>query len=69
MRFVFLRGSAEAIAQRLSRRRGHFMPPALLESQLAALEPPEEAIVVPIEMTAEEQAERVIGMIRGALHR
>jgi gluconokinase len=69
MRFVFLRGSAEAIAQRLSRRRGHFMPPALLESQLAALEPPEEAIVVPIEMTAEEQAERVIGTIRGALHR
>lgn len=69
LRFVFLSGSEEAIAQRLRRRRGHFMPPALLESQLAALEPPEDAIMVPIERTTEEQAESVIRTIHGELHR
>jgi gluconokinase len=64
MRFVFLCGSEEAIARRLRRRRGHFMPPSLLESQLAALEPPEDAIMVPIEMTTEEQADSVIRTLR-----
>ena len=69
LRFVFLSGSEEAIAQRLRGRRGHFMPPALLESQLAALEPPEDAIMVPIEMPPEEQAKSVIRTIHGELPR
>ena len=69
IRFVFLRGSQEAIGQRLRGRRSHFMPPALLESQLAVLEPPQDAITVPIEMTIEEQADSVIRRISGALHR
>lgn len=30
----------ETLAVRLSQRTGHFMPPSLLDSQLAALEPP-----------------------------
>ena len=40
VQFVFLRGSRSLIAERLAARRGHFMPPSLLESQLAALEEP-----------------------------
>jgi carbohydrate kinase (thermoresistant glucokinase family) len=39
-RFVYLSGSREVIAGRLSGRRGHFMPAALLDSQFAALEEP-----------------------------
>ena len=39
-RFVYLRGSEPTIAERLARRRGHFMPASLLESQFAALEEP-----------------------------
>ena len=39
-RFVYLRGSQPTIAERLKRRRGHFMPASLLESQFAALEEP-----------------------------
>jgi gluconokinase len=69
LRFVFLRGSEEAIAERLRGRRGHFMPPALLESQLEVLEPPEDAIIVPIEMTTEEQAKRVLRAVDGGLQR
>jgi gluconokinase len=40
LRFVFLRGERALIAERLAGRRGHFMPPSLLESQFAALEEP-----------------------------
>jgi gluconokinase len=39
-RFVFLHGPREVIAERLTSRRGHFMPPSLLDSQLATLEAP-----------------------------
>ncbi|MGH7673807.1 MAG: gluconokinase [Gemmatimonadales bacterium] len=40
MRFVHLTGDPALIAQRLAQRVGHFMPAALLDSQLATLEPP-----------------------------
>lgn len=40
VRFVYLAGSPALLAERLAGRRGHFMPPSLLESQLAILEEP-----------------------------
>ena len=40
VRFVFLTGGRDLLAQRLAARRGHFMPPSLLDSQLATLEEP-----------------------------
>lgn len=40
LRFVFLKGQRALIAERLAGRRGHFMPPSLLDSQFAALEEP-----------------------------
>jgi gluconokinase len=40
LRFVFLKGDRALIAARLASRRGHFMPPSLLDSQLATLEEP-----------------------------
>jgi gluconokinase len=40
LRFIFLRGTREVIGERLRARKGHFMPPALLESQFEALEEP-----------------------------
>jgi len=64
VRLVFLSGAPETIAGRIRGRRAHFMPPSLLESQLAAMEPPEGAIRVPIEIPTEEQAERVLRTIR-----
>ncbi len=38
--FVYLHGSRELIASRLSGRHGHFMPSTLLDSQFATLEEP-----------------------------
>jgi gluconokinase len=40
VRFVFLRGPQALLAERIAGRRGHFMPPSLLDSQLATLEEP-----------------------------
>jgi gluconokinase len=40
VRFVYLAGSRTLLAERMAHRRGHFMPPSLLESQLAILEEP-----------------------------
>lgn len=37
--FIHLSGTQELIQQRLNERKGHFMPPALLPSQFAILEP------------------------------
>ncbi|WP_461172709.1 gluconokinase [Arthrobacter sp. Z1-9] len=37
--FLHLHGSKEVLRARTEGRSGHFMPPALLESQLATLEP------------------------------
>lgn len=37
--FVHLTGTSELLAERAAARTGHFMPPALLASQLATLEP------------------------------
>ena len=40
VRFVFLQGNETLLAERLAQRHGHFMPPALLDSQLSILEEP-----------------------------
>ncbi|MFL5282050.1 MAG: gluconokinase [Rhodopila sp.] len=37
---VYLRAPKDLIARRMAGRKGHFMPPALLDSQLATLEEP-----------------------------
>jgi gluconokinase len=48
LRYIYLVGSEDLIRQRLARRTGHFMAPALLHSQFETLEPPEEALRVDI---------------------
>ena len=53
VRLVFLKGSKALIADRLSRRNGHFMPASLLDSQFMTLEEPrrdEHAIVVDVSL-------------------
>jgi gluconokinase len=46
VRFVYLRGSYAAIAERLRLRHGHFADERVLASQFADLEEPEDAVVV-----------------------
>jgi gluconokinase len=42
LRFAHLHGPRDLIAQRMSARQDHYMPPVLLDSQLALLEPLEQ---------------------------
>jgi gluconokinase len=49
--FVHLAGSKDQIGQRLASRLDHYMPPSLLDSQIATLEPPgpdEKVLVVDV---------------------
>jgi gluconokinase len=56
--FIFLDGSQELLQARLDARKGHFMPPGLLGSQLATLERPnlatEKCLHVSISLTPEQ---------------
>ena len=64
--FVYLRGDRASLLARLRARQGHFMPTALLDSQLAALEPPgpdEPAITVDIGSSATVQAQQIVDML------
>jgi carbohydrate kinase (thermoresistant glucokinase family) len=60
---VYLQGGHDLVARRLAARDGHFMPPALLESQFAALEEPqgdEHAVVVSILPHPREIVETIV---------
>lgn len=58
VRFVHLAGARAVIAARQAARRDHFMPPALLDSQFATLEPPgaDEADVVALDVSDAPEA-------------
>lgn len=54
VRFILLDGSRELIGDRMKSRKGHFMPPALLDSQFAILEKPtadEDSVILDISRT------------------
>ncbi len=64
--FIHLSGSRDLIASRMNARTGHFMPPILLDSQFAALEPPapdENAVTVNID----QSLDGIVAAIRTAL--
>jgi gluconokinase len=54
VRFVYLKGSADLIAERLRARQGHFAGEQILASQFADLEEPNEAVTVQIAATPEQ---------------
>jgi gluconokinase len=63
VRFVYLKGSPEMIAQRLRLRRGHFADEKILPGQFADLEEPESAMIVDISQTPE----KIVAEIRESL--
>jgi gluconokinase len=57
IKFIFLHGSNEVLAARIANRKGHFMPPSLLESQLNTLEvpgPDEQALHLDVVLPVDE---------------
>ena len=66
VRLVFLDGSEPLIGDRLSHRKGHFMPPGLLTSQFATLEPPgadEPAVRVSIDAPVETIVDDIVNQL------
>ncbi len=66
LRLVHLNGGEALIRERLTARRGHFMPPALLPSQFRTLEPPEPD-EHPIVADIATDPESLVAQIRDAL--
>jgi len=65
--WILLDGSFEWIAARLRERPNHYMPESLLRSQFDALERPEAAIIVSIELTPSEQVEAALYVVQNNL--
>jgi gluconokinase len=63
LRFVYLRAPASVLRERLAARVGHYAGPDLLQSQLATLEEPEDALWV----DASQPPAVVVDAIRHAL--
>jgi gluconokinase len=67
VRIIFLNGTQELIAGRLAARKGHFMPPGLLTSQFATLQPPE-ANEHPVTVSIDAKVETIIDDIMRQLN-
>lgn len=64
--FAHLDGSAEVIAERLSGRKGHFMPASLLQSQidtLEDLEPDEDGLELDLTAAPDDLVDQVMAQV------
>ena len=57
---VYLKGTARELARRLQDRSDHFMLGVLLDSQFAALEEPDNALVLDLDQPSHEIAEKIV---------
>src|SRR5664279_5802371 len=67
VRIVFLNGNQDLIAGRLAARKGHFMPPGLLDSQFKTLEPPDESenpVTVSIDASVDAIVDDIVHQLR-----
>ena len=67
--FVLLDGSQELLQARLDARKGHFMPPGLLGSQLATLERPNLATEKCLHVSIGLSPEQICGTVGLAMRR
>ena len=67
VQFIHLTGSRDVIAARMAARKGHYMPPSLLDSQFATLEPPEpdEAIIIDIDQSLNRLISQILPRLNG----
>ena len=61
--WIFLDGSFDVIAERMRARANHYMPESLLRSQFDALERPDNAIQISIELSAAEQLDAALNAL------
>jgi carbohydrate kinase (thermoresistant glucokinase family) len=61
---VFLHGDFELIRERLAQRKHRFMPPSLLESQYATLEPPTKSISIDVARDPEAVLAEIVAKLK-----
>jgi gluconokinase len=66
VRFILLEGSKELIAQRLAGRQHEYMNPTLLDSQLATLETPSDALCIVNDRTPDEVVSQILAHLSPA---
>jgi carbohydrate kinase (thermoresistant glucokinase family) len=69
VQLIYLAGSRKLLTERLTARRGHFMPVSLLDSQLAALEPPtrdEHVLTVSVDAPVDALVAQIVAALRPA---
>lgn len=59
LRLVYLKGAVELFRERLAHRKDHFMRPELLDSQVAILEEPADALVVDAALRPDEIVQQI----------
>ena len=70
--FVHLAAAPERVAAQAEAREDHFMPPALLRSQIATLEPlgaDEHGLTVTVDAGPAELVDRIVGLLAGERER
>jgi gluconokinase len=63
VRWVHLTAPADVLRDRLTSRHGHYMPAALLDSQLRDLEPPAGALVLDARLPVGALVERIVASL------
>ena len=70
VRILYLRANVQVLEDHLAHRTGHFMPPSLLESQLATLEEPgpeEDPITVQVNGSVEDTVQAILKALQPLL--
>jgi gluconokinase len=65
LRFVLLEVPKDVLQARMAQRKGHYMSPALLDSQIATLETPRDAIRVAGDLPPDQVVQEIVAAIRG----
>ncbi len=60
IRFVYLKGDASIIRERMNARSSHYMKAAMLDSQIVSLEEPDDAIVADIRSSPQDIVSHII---------
>ncbi|WP_191060144.1 gluconokinase [Geminicoccus harenae] len=69
VRILFLNGEKSVIAERMAKRKGHYMPTSLLDSQIETLEPPgsdERPLLVDIGLDIEHMVDQALRLVDAA---
>ena len=64
VRTVYLKGSYALLAHRLNARKGHYMNPVLLQSQLDTLEKPKDGLILSIDLPPEQIVKQIIEKLK-----